>query len=252
MRKLLIDIETAPNQVHVWGLWGQNVGINQIITPGYTMCYSAKWVGERGLIFDSIFDTKPEKMVRGVHKLISEADAVITYNGVKFDLPTLNKEFVLYGLEPPSPYKNIDLLKVAKRQFRFPSNKLDYISRELGLGSKVKHKGHDLWIECMRGDPKAWKTMTSYCKQDVVLLEKLYHRLLPWIHNHPNHSLYDPQDTPSCTNCGSTHLQSRGYAYTNTLRYRRYRCNDCGSWNRSRTAERLDEELRNSILVRSN
>lgn len=252
MRKLFLDIETAANLVHVWGLWGQNVGINQIITPGYTLCYAAKWADERPLLFDSIHNSKPEKMIRGVHRLLDEADAVVSYNGVKFDLPTLNKEFALHGLPPPSPYKHIDLLKTARKQFRFPSNKLDYIAKELGLGSKVKHKGHDLWVGCMNGDGASWRAMERYNKQDVRLLEKLYHRLLPWIKDHPNHSLYEPQEAPSCTNCGSTKLQSRGYAYTNTMRYRRHQCTHCGSWGRSRTAERLAEEERSGITVKAN
>ena len=129
MKILHVDIETAPNKVYVWGLWNQNVGINQIVEPGYTLCWAAKWHGKRGVIFDSVYESKPKDMIKHIHSLLDEADVVCHYNGTKFDIPTLNAEFLMFGLQPPSQYKQLDLLKTARGQFRFPSNKLDYISQ---------------------------------------------------------------------------------------------------------------------------
>jgi DNA polymerase elongation subunit (family B) len=248
MKLLLLDIETAPNVAHVWGLWNQNIGTNQIMASGYTLCWAAKWYKEKKIMFNSIKKSNEKEMIEEVHALITEADAVIHYNGTKFDMPTLNKEFVLQGMAPPAPYKQIDLLTTARRQFRFPSNKLDYVSSNLGLGSKVKHKGHDLWIKCMAGDVSAWRIMEKYNKQDVKLLEKVYDRLLPWVKNHPNHGLFEGEDA-QCTNCGSSSLQKRGFSRTAVGIYQRYQCNDCGSWNRSRTQEKIDKS---GILIRDN
>ena len=92
------------------------------------------------------------------------------------------------GLDPPSQFKQLDLLQTTRQQFRFPSNKLDYVSQQLGLGSKTKHMGMEMWRDCMDGCPKAWKIMKRYNMQDVRLTEKYYKRLLPWIKNHPNRS----------------------------------------------------------------
>lgn len=252
MRKLFLDVETRPSIVHAWSLFDLRVGTQQIVEPGSTICWAAKWADEKEIMFDSVHQSKPLAMFKRIHKLISEADAVIHYNGTRFDMPVLNKEFVVHGLAPPAPYKNIDLLRTARQQFKFLSNKMDFVSQHLGLEGKTAHKGHALWVGCMENDPASWKIMRRYNIQDVKILEKLYYRLLPWIKGHPNHSLYDPQDVPSCTNCGSANLQSRGYAFTQTLRYRRHVCNDCGSWGRSRASERLDEDLRDSITVKAN
>jgi DNA polymerase elongation subunit (family B) len=228
MRILLLDIETSPNTVHCWGLWQQNVSINQIMESSKTLCYAAKWLGEDDIYFDSVHQSKPKTMLKGIHALLESADAVIHYNGTKFDIPTLNKEFLLTKLLPPSPYKQIDLLRVVRSNFRFPSNKLDYVSQRLGLGKKHAHEGHDLWVKCMNGDKDAWKRMEEYNIQDVVLLESLYDNLLPWIKNAPNRNLY--QDITGCPTCGSTHLQKRGTAVSTTGSYQRYQCRDCGSW----------------------
>jgi len=182
-------------------------------------------------MFDSVHASKPKMMLRRMHKLLDEADAVITYFGDSFDLPTLSKEFVLHGFTPPAPFKKVDLCRVVQRTFKFPSNKLDYVGQALGLGMKTRHTGFEMWVQCMAGDAKAWKLMEKYNRRDVTLLEQLYDRLKPWIKSHPNHRLYD--DDALCPNCGSVRHQRRGYAMSKVLKYSRFQCLECGTWFRS-------------------
>jgi len=234
MKLLLIDLETAPNVAHVWGMFNQNIGVRQIQATGYTLCWAAKWYKKRGVMFDSVFASGEKAMIQGAWNLLNEADAVIHYNGARFDVPTLNKEFLKAGLLPPQPYKQIDLLQTVRRKFRFHSNKLDEVLRQLGMQSKVQHKGHELWTECMAHDPVAWKHMERYNRRDVTIMEGLYTKLLPWISNHPNHSLYSDDPRPVCVNCGGTKLTAQGYRRTQTMKYQRYQCQDCGGWNSDR------------------
>jgi len=243
---LHIDIETAPNIAHVWGLFNQNVGLSQLVDSGYVMCFAAKWHEDDKIIFKSTYEDKME-MLYTAHQLLTEADAVVHYNGKKFDIPTLNKEFVMGGFLPPDPYHQIDLLSVARSRFRFASNKLDYVAQALNLGGKLKHRGHELWVRCMANDPEAWEEMKQYNIQDVILLEEVYNKFLPWINNHPNHALFTDEDRPVCTNCGSTHVIKKGIETTRTLQYQRYRCADCGTPLRSRYTL-TDKEKRQHIL----
>lgn len=233
MRILVLDIETAPNLAHVWGLWNQNIGLSQLLESGRVICFGAKWVGSKKVMFFSEQDGH-EEMVRAAHELLDQADVVVHYNGKKFDIPWLNTEFVRYGLEPPAPFKQVDLLAVMKKEFRFPSNKLDAVTQELGLVGKLKHEGHTLWIKCLLGDAQAWRQMRKYNVQDVKLTEELYRRVQSWIKNHPSHSLYEGRE--GCL-CGSTNLERRGFAYTTVSRFQQYRCRDCGRWTRSGKAE---------------
>lgn len=231
IRTLLLDVETAPNRAWVWGLWDQNISLSQLEVSSYILCWSAKWLGEKNLQFRSIRYPGGElRMLRDVHGLLDLADVVIHYNGMKFDIPVLGKEFVKHKLGPPSPYKQVDLMRVCKRAFRFESNKLAYVAQALGLVAKVPNEGFSLWVKCMAGDPKAWKQMEKYNRGDVILLEQLYKRLLPWIEKHPSHSAF--KDVPCCPKCGSDTLQSRGTVLTSTLRYPRYRCQACAGWSR--------------------
>jgi hypothetical protein len=212
----------------VWGLWDQNISPNHIIDSSYVLCYAAKWLGDEDIYFDSVHRSKPKAMLKSIHELLDEADVAIHYNGRRFDIPVINKEFLLHKLLPPAPYKQIDLLQVVKSNFKFPSNKLDYVAQRLGLGKKVEHEGMSLWTKCMNGDKDAWKRMEDYNIQDVVLLENLYNNLLPWIKNHPNQNLY--ADAQGCPTCGHHHLQKRGTAVSTTGTYQRYQCKSCGSW----------------------
>ena len=232
MRTLVIDIETSPNLAHVWSLWNTNVGLSQLREVSHVMCFAAKWHGSRKVEFWSDFHDGHEAMIRRAHELFDEADAVITYNGVKFDVPHLHREFLLAGLEPPSPHKDIDLYRTVKKRFRFPSNKLDHVAQQLGIGAKVKHPGHELWVRCLAGDPKAWALFKRYNVQDVKLTDDLYLRLLPWIVGHPHRGLIDGTPGESCGKCGGAHLQRRGFDVTATGKFQRLQCADCGAWSR--------------------
>ncbi len=238
MRVLVLDIETAPANVYVWRFYDTTVGINQVIEPGYVMCWGARWLGEGKALFASLHHDGRDEMVRRMHALISEADAIVTYNGKRFDLRHLRREFVLAGLAPPSPHHDIDLLPVVRQQFAFESDKLEYVASRRGIGHKIKHRGFDLWTECMAGDDKAWAEMKRYCNQDVKLTEVLYVRLLPWIKGHPHVGLVTDEHKSLCGRCGSVDLQRVGYETTKLRRYERYLCLACGGWSRGQHQNR--------------
>jgi len=236
MKILAIDIETRPNLAYVWDLWNQNVNLDALVETVSVFSFAAKWLGEPTIEFKSTFHDDKESMIRRAWDLLDQADAVVHYNGIKFDVPHLNREFVTLGLNPPSPYKQIDLLRTAKKQFRFPSNKLAHVSEALGLAGKVKHYGFRLWLDCMAGDPEAWAIMREYNIQDVALLEDLYERLKPWIVNHPSLAAMYACDV--CPTCGSDSIVRDGFAVLKTARYPRFKCRSCGTW--SRGTKRVD------------
>lgn len=225
---LLLDIETAPAKAYVWGLWNQNVGLSQIIEPGRILCWGAKWVGKEGMYYaDERRGTL--RMVQLAHRLLSEADAVITYNGDKFDLPRLRGAFVEHGLDPTPPITSIDLIKTV-RQLGAQSNKLGFIAPYLGLGDKLDTGGFSLWSDCLAGDLAAWRKMRRYNERDVRLLGRLYKVLRPYIGNHPR--LFERQDRPTCGACGSRSIQFRGKYFARERNYDRFQCKACGKWDK--------------------
>lgn len=230
LRILAIDIETVPNLAYVWRLWQTDVSPAMLVKAHEVLCLAAKWVGEPEVFFmpsERLGVPLKEEMLAQVHALMDEADAVMHWNGTKFDIPHLNREFLLAGMKPPSPVAQIDLMLVAKKHFRFPSNKLEHVAEALGIGKKKQTGGFKLWLDCMAGDEKAWATMEKYNKQDVLLLEEAYNKLLPWVHSGPNRNLFDEK---GCPVCGSAKIQKRGMSRTKASSYQRYQCMDCGAW----------------------
>lgn len=179
-------------------------------------------------------------MVKAAWDLIDEADAVIHYNGRSFDMKHLRTEFIKAGLTRPSPHRDIDLLQVVRKNFKFASNKLDFVVQELGLGKKVETYGFDLWRRCIEGSKEtradAMRQMKKYNIGDIDITEALYFAVLSYIDSHPNVGLYTGE-LENCTKCGSASLQRRGYYRTPASVFRRWRCKDCGSWIRSRLSE---------------
>lgn len=252
MKILTLDIETTPNLAHVWQLWGQqNIGLNQLMESSELLCAAYKWHSEdttRFVVGPEYANISAEALpyeisadggIAQLYEAVCEADAVITYNGKKFDMPRLNSAFIENGFDVPAPYQQIDLYQTVKRVFGWPSMKLDYVAGKLLGENKVKHEGHSLWVQCMAGDPDAWARMREYNMQDVVITEKLYDKLLPWIPNHPNVLLYDENPgVLGCTYCGSGRVHRRGERQLSTGLYERYQCQDCKAW--LRKTKRLD------------
>jgi hypothetical protein len=243
---LFLDIETFPNVAYVWGKYDQNV--IRFKREGCLASFAAKWEGEevfaralpdyRGYKAGSYND---KKLTQDLWKLLDEADIVIAHNGDQFDIRVINARFIQHGLKPPSPFKTVDTKKAVKRVARFNSNSLDDLGSHLGMGKKIK-TDFDLWEGCINGDKESWAKMVSYNKQDVLLLEKLYLRIRPWVSNHPN---FTAVSGALCPKCNSSDVQYRGYAITSTRRYRRFQCKNCGGWGRSTKSEGLASKVTN-------
>ena len=194
MKTLILDIETAPLTVHAWGLWKQNVGINQIVQDTYVLNWSAKWVEDEYIYTDALCyhdeykddPTNDRHILENLVELMEQADVVVAHNGDRFDIPTINNRLLYHGINPPSTYKTVDTLKIAKRRFRLTSNKLEFLARHLGVGSKIDTGGFELWADIVHKKcRKAWKHMIEYCEHDTMLLEAVYLRLRPWDNQHP-------------------------------------------------------------------
>lgn len=232
---LAFDIETSPIISYSWGIWDQNIALNQINQDWSVISWAAKWLDEKQVMYEdqrSKRDIKDDRdLVKGIWDLLDQADIVVTQNGREFDQKKLNARFVYHGMQPPSPYKHIDTLKLAKKHFAFTSNKLEFLTDKLCTKyKKLKHDkfpGFELWRECLAGNQEAWKEMERYNKHDVLSLEELYTKLIPW-DSSINFSLYRDDDVIVCS-CGSTELHKRGFYYTASGKFQKHRCKKCGS-----------------------
>lgn len=224
MKIIFLDIETTPILGYTYGIYDTTV--IKVKEDWKIISFSYKVMGEEKVY--AFTSNDEQDLINRLHKVLDKADIIVAHNGDNFDIKKINARLIFYGHMPPSPYKTIDTLKICRRHFKFTSNRLDYVCTQLGLGSKLKHEGAELWDKAMSGNRKALSTMKEYNKQDVVLLEKLYIKLRPFIQNHP--ALQPKTDYPSCPNCKSDNLRRAGSEITKTKVKQKYQCLDCGSW----------------------
>ena len=241
---LFLDIERAPSLGWVWGKWEQNV--IDFAKDWYLLSFAWKWRGERQVHVASLPDYKTYRhdkqddkwLVEELRALLGQADIVVAHNGDKADLLWVNTRFAVHGMRPPKPYRTIDTCKVARRYFKFDSNKLDELGRCLGLGRKLPNTGFDLWKRCMSGDLKAWDVMCRYNKQDVRLLEQVYLKLRSWDKQHP----IMQAGFEKCPKCSSAHVSKKGFHMTKQSKKQQYQCQDCGGWFTGKRVKIIDIE----------
>jgi DNA polymerase elongation subunit (family B) len=217
------------------------VALNQIEKDSHLLAFAAKWLGESEIIYSDQSHVRnienDKKLCLRIWKLFNEADIVVAQNGDAFDIPIIRARMIKAGIKPPSQFRTVDTLKVARKTFRFTSAKLEYLSRFLGCRVKKSlHKrfpGFSLWTAVLKGNRLAWAEMRRYNLDDIRSLEEVYNKLLPWIEGHPNVGMYRVTNNPQCPKCGGK-TQSRGIYLTNFGKYQRYQCTKCGGWSRGR------------------
>jgi DNA polymerase elongation subunit (family B) len=239
-RIICFDLETLPNLTEVmkvfagitdWPGKGMRADINSIICAGW------KVFGEDKTHCINAWDFKGWKknvnddyeVVKGIYNVLKGADAVVTHNGKRFDWKFLTTRLMHHKLPTLPNIKHIDTCALSKRNLFLTANRLDKVGQFLTGDRKLENGGWDLWVKVLQRDPKAMKLMTDYCKQDVLLLEKVFKALRPFAKDIPNYNIFGRHEKPLCPTCGGTRLQKHGFQVTKTMMYQRYQCQDCAS-----------------------
>lgn len=232
---LVFDIELAPIIAYVWGLFDQNIGLNQIQKEWHVLSWAAKWIGSKEIYYHDQSDKKEieddSEILKIIWSLLDEADIVLTQNGVRFDEKKLNARFVQIGLPPPSSFRHIDTLKIAKKYFAFTSNKLEWMTGKFNKKYKKlehgKFPGFKLWAECLKGNPKAWAEMKKYNIHDILSLEELYLNTLRAWDKSINFNVFSESFNNRCQ-CGSSEFRDKGFKFSNTGKFQKVICKSCG------------------------
>jgi len=245
-RILLFDLETSPNLAYVWGKWQQDVVAFE--EEWFVLSIAWKWLGQKTVHVKALpdfelYEADPHddrSLIAFIHTLFAQADIAVAHNCDRFDQPKAQTRMFIHSMEPPAPFRSVDTLKVARKHFAFTSNRLDDLCQVLGIGKKRETGGFATWLGCLNGDEAAWRKMCRYNRHDVVLLEQLYLRLLPWMTTHPNRATIE--DRPhACPRCGvEARMEARGWRSTQVSKRRQYQCGACKGWSAGRVITKTD------------
>ena len=229
-RCLILDIETRPMEAYVWGRKDVNIGLDALKKDWNIMAWSAKWLGEKKVYYRDTRDCETDcDILYPLRELLNAADIVVTQNGQSFDSRKINARLLYYSIPPPSPYKHMDTYRIARKVGDFTSYSLGYLCEYLDTKhQKLKHSkfpGWSLWIECIKGNLKAWEEMKRYNINDTLATEDLYMRLRAWS------PAWVYADAAACRMCGDkARMWHKGYEVKKSGRYHRYQCQSCFAW----------------------
>jgi DNA polymerase elongation subunit (family B) len=232
---LVFDIETSPVELLKFQK-DRNPFISSdgISKDSYMISACWKSLGDKHMSYAA--SVKPWDDYSTVKKLrdaLSRADVIIGHNSDKFDIKYLNARLIFHNLPPLPQVASVDTLKEIKKVASFTSHKLDYLSHIL-CGERKNHVSFELWKQVVSGDRLALNKMVAYNKKDVLLTEKLYKRLLPYMKSHPHVGAMLGKDRRlSCNKCGSTDIKRNGIRITAAgMKKQEIQCMSCFGYSR--------------------
>lgn len=242
-RIVVLDVERMKGKAEVefWDLGDfkhRRLHAEDVTLWPRTILVAWKWLDGKRVEAASEWGDGREAMLRAAWEVYNDAHVVIGHNLDSFDTKKLKAEWALMGLTAPAPWKSVDTLKVARREFGFESNTLASLTTRFGITSKNDRYDVEVARAALDGDVKAQRRITRYCKGDVVANEGLYLAQQGWNPTHPHMGVL-VDDEKRCPQCMSTNLERRGNYLANLIEYARYRCLDCGGWLRASHERRM-------------
>lgn len=235
IRRLYFDIEVSPNIGFFWQSgYKLNIGYENIIKERAIICICYKWA-DQDKVYSLQWDEKQndKKMLADFIKVANQADELVAQNGDNFDIKWIRTRCLFHGISMMPRYETIDTLKVARSQFKFNSNRLDYMSKFMGRKGKIQ-TSFDLWKDItLKNCKKSMREMVTYCKQDVLELEYVFQKLNP--HIKPKTSIADYKC--DCPECGSSRVGVNAYKISASgTKYVQLQCKDCGKYHKVNAA----------------
>lgn len=264
MKILFFDIETSLLKFHGFRLGKQHVQHTQLMKGGSRYCiYTIQYCWNddqpaKVLVFD-YKEGNCAGIIKQFDAIIKQADIVIGKNNINFDNKHINAQRMFHNIPAfPQWIRYVDDLQKRMRQyFNLPSQTLDYISEELGLGGKNDMKFSD-WADIMLGSEAeklckrvgfeaaaiamdciydclltdilargkiALKKMVAYGKKDVEDTRTIWNYCEKHFETNINYNL--DINNPVCKRCGSTDLKLNGHQMSGGKRYQQFQCRTC-------------------------
>ena len=231
-RILIYDIESTPIKFWGWRTGKTYLSHENIVAGQKTgiICICYKWLGDTEIhsLDWGLKSQNSDKVVDEFSKILEQADIAVAHNGDGFDAKHINTQRWLSGKPPIAWPTSEDTLKMCRKHFALPSNRLDYIAK-LVTGSGKSPMSFQDWIDIVDNkDPDALEKMIKYCRRDVSKLAKVYRSIFKHCKPKAHRGLMMGTGTSSCPSCGSTRSRSKGLLYRMASVLQRRQCKDCG------------------------
>lgn len=202
---------------------------------GTVLCIGWKWLDEKTVHCPSIMDykgwrndpTDDSKLIEDFYNVLCQADILVTFNGIRFDLKYIRTKLLEHNLNYLPRFRHVDLYQVVRHNMNTARKNLDTVSRFLKLPTEKTPVEGRVWKRAMTGHVPSLKQVIHHCKKDILVTEALYYRLRPLIQTHPPVKyVYG-----SCAVCGCEEFVVRGLTWNKSKGYKqKKKCSFCGTW----------------------
>lgn len=229
---LIYDIETGRIPAMVWWTGKQYIGHNQLLEEPKIITIAYKWLGENDVKYLTWDKNHCDKdMLKEFLKVYNKADLVVGQNNDRFDNRWVNARAMKYNLDINVFIRSFDIMKQTKRLFRLPSYSMAYITKFLGVETKLQHEGILMWDMIQRGTPGEQKEylqkMVDYNVQDIIATEDMYLSLRKYMGNVVHFGVLNGEEKWTCPNCGSRKVKLYKTTVTSAGTIQRImKCND--------------------------
>jgi RNase P subunit RPR2 len=247
IKRLFFDIETSFNIIGDFACgYNKHIGYNQILEERKIICICYKWEGQSKVYSLNWDKNKCDKaMIKSFLRILKQADEIVAHNGDKFDIKWIRGRCFIHGLDMMPQYNTVDTLKEARRAFNLNSNRLDYLSKITGSTGKIK-TDWDMWVKITLYNHKPSLTkMVTYCKKDVVELERVYSKMKNHIKPKTREGYGYLSDCPECGS-SKTIVNRHRMTAAGSLQVQ-FKCKDCGKYHQMPQAKYYKEKRRQEV-----
>lgn len=142
--------------------------------------------GESKIFFASSPEDEREVIEKTIETLRKFREEPIYIWHTGFDVPFILTRAVKNNINVSDLYdfEFIDLCKFAKENLKLASNKLDEVSKFLGITKDLEITGKNvqgLYLKAVKGDQNARKAIIEHCEEDIEALKAIHQRLKPYV-----------------------------------------------------------------------
>lgn len=206
---------------------------------GIVFCVGYKFLGDKKVSLMTIRDYPKaftggmqldKGLIRDFSKVYNSADVAVGHYSTRFDRRFINTRCLEQGLPPLANIAEVDTWKIAYDNLAMSSNRLDSLNRFLETKHQKTPITPQIWCRAEAGHGPSIKYIEEHCIADIECLEEVYHKIKPFMKNHPNLAKYIDEKREGCATCGSFDIQYRGNRLTARGYQKRVHCQSCGGW----------------------
>lgn len=217
LRVLFLDIEASDLQADI----------------GHILCIGYKWAHEKKPHVISLLDypgaklNDDSKLLAAFEPIYNEADVVVYHFGEYYDLPFIQTRRLIHNMKRLPTCSSVDTWRIARNTMKFGSNRLERLLQVLKCPFKKTSVDLAIWSDARVGIASAFKYIVDHCRLDILVLEWVYNKIKTMSPVHP--AMYLSKEEKVCKLCGESAVRRHGVRATQTGRYYRLLCEECGA-----------------------